>query len=655
MIVPMLKYTFIAYHLDYIKFLSDIRDIGVLDIVEKISDPGNEIKEKLDGLKSARQIYYLLDKTRTNALKEIKEFEALLKANGNGTAEVKIKHRGTPEIYHDDESIDKQKLKEVKKRYYDERFACKECKKTAVSGSKIVSMVLEYRDKKDALIQHDNILNKAIKSLKPWGNFSVETIKKLEKHNIKIQLFITTEKKFDKEWNEKFDIVVINNISPYIYFAVVNTIGETVELEAEGIKIPEESIGELEEKKLKHFEEISEIEQELNFIALNYLDDVGNYLLELEEKVDYQKVLSSTVSAVDDNVRIIEAYVPKNETQQLHEYLEQNSIAYIVEKPNPKDRIPIKQKNNRFAKLFEPIGELFSLPSYAEMDLTAFFAPFFMMFFGFCLGDVGYGLVILLGATLYKRKAKPDMKPVLSLAQFLGIGTIIFGTLTGTLFGINLLNVESLGNFRNFMLDSQQVFFLSLGIGMFQILFGMALRAVNNYRMLGWQYALSPIGWIIMLLGIIDIAIIKLLPGVNTYIIYAGIAIIIFFSDPAAGVIGRIGKGIWELYGISGVFGDVLSYVRLFALGISSAILGFVINTIALQIKGSAPIIGPLFFVVFLIVGHLANLLISSLGSFVHPMRLTFVEFYKNAGFVGGGKEYKPFKNKLLINKENQL
>ncbi len=172
---------------------------------------------------------------------------------------------------------------------------------------------------------------------------------------------------------------------------------------------------------------------------------------------------------------------------------------------------------------------------------------------------------------------------------------------------------------------------------------------------MGWQYAMMPIGWIIMMLGIIDIATTKLAPGFNMYLILTGTAIVIAFSDPTAGVFGRLGKGIWELYGITGIFGDILSYVRLFALGISGAILGFVVNTIALQIKDSAPIIGPIFFVIFLIVGHLANLAISSLGSFVHPMRLTFVEFYKNAGFTGGGKQYKPFKNKLLINKENNL
>jgi len=93
---------------------------------------------------------------------------------------------------------------------------------------------------------------------------------------------------------------------------------------------------------------------------------------------------------------------------------------------------------------------------------------------------------------------------------------------------------------------------------------------------------------------------------------------------------------------ITGIFGDLLSYIRLFALGIASSILGLVINQMAISF-GSAKYIGPVIFILFVVVGHTANLAISSLGAFVHPMRLTFVEFYKNAGFKGGGKPYQPF------------
>ncbi len=655
MIVPMLKYTFVAWHPEYDKFLSDIRNIGVLDIVEKISDPGSYSKEKLDYFKNVKQIFDFLEKQKISALAEIKETEDDLKRRNVDIEHKNLALKKWPEIYVEDIEPFNKKLTIIRFQYYRDKFGNKDYKKPKLSGKEILEKVLKYRDQKDALIQHDLILNKALKAAQPWGEFSTETIQKLKENNVDIRLFTTSEKKFDKKWLELYNIEIINTISPYIYFALVTTPGEIIEIDAEEISIPEETISEVEQKKLERFEEITRIEQELNYIAINYPGELQDYIYQLEEEIDLSKVLTNTEKAVDDQVRIIEAYVPKNETEELNEYLKNNSVVYFTEKPKPEDKVPIKQKNNRFAKLYEPIGKLFSLPAYEELDLTPFFAPFFMMFFGFCLGDVGYGLVILLGTTIYKFKAPDDIKPVLSLAQFLGIGTIIFGTLTGTFFGISLLQVEFLGNIRNIMLDSQKTFYLALAIGLFQILFGLIIKAVNSVRMFGWQYAVSSIGWFILILAILDIAILKLGAPFSKYIAYFGVALIVFWSDPKAGILGRIGKGIWDLYGITGIFGDVLSYIRLFALGISSAILGFVINTIAMQILGSYPIIGPIFFVVFLIIGHTANLMISSLGSFVHPMRLTFVEFYKNAGFIGGGKEYKPFRNKLLIKKENNL
>ncbi len=655
MIVPMLKYTFIAWHLEYDKFLNDIRNIGVLDIVEKISDPGSLSKEKLDYYKNVKQVFDFLEKQKISAIAEIKETEEDLKRRNVDIEHKNLALKKWPEIYIEDIEPFNKKLTIIRFQYYRDRYGNKDYKKPILNGKEILEKVLKYKDQKDALIQHDLILNKALKAALPWGEFSTQTIQKLKENNVNIRLFVASEKKFDKQWLELYNIEIINTFSPYIYFALVTTGNENIELDAEEISIPEETISEVEQKKLERFEEITRIEQELNFIAINYLDELQNYLYGLEEEIDLSKVLISTENAVEDQVRIIEAYVPKNETEELNEYLKNISIVYFTEKAKKEDKVPIKQKNNRFAKLYEPIGKLFSLPAYEELDLTPFFAPFFMMFFGFCLGDVGYGLVILLGTTIYKLKASDEIKPVLSLAQFLGIGTIIFGILTGTFFGISLLQVEFLGNIRKIMLDSQKTFYLALAIGLFQILFGLIIKTVNSFRMYGWQYAVSSIGWFILILAILDIAILKLGTPFSKYTAYFAVALIVFWSDPKASILGRIGKGIWDLYGITGIFGDILSYIRLFALGISSAILGFVINTIALQILGSAPIIGPVFFVIFLIIGHTANLLISSLGSFVHPMRLTFVEFYKNAGFIGGGKEYKPFRNKLLIKKENNL
>jgi len=127
---------------------------------------------------------------------------------------------------------------------------------------------------------------------------------------------------------------------------------------------------------------------------------------------------------------------------------------------------------------------------------------------------------------------------------------------------------------------------------------------------------------------------------------FAGLALLLLFNQPGKNPIINVLGGLWLLYNvITGFFGDILSYIRLFALGVSSAILGFVINSIGSQMLG-IPIIGPVIFFVFMLLGHALNIALGALSGFVHPMRLTFVEFFKNADFQGPGIQYKPFGNK---------
>jgi len=117
------------------------------------------------------------------------------------------------------------------------------------------------------------------------------------------------------------------------------------------------------------------------------------------------------------------------------------------------------------------------------------------------------------------------------------------------------------------------------------------------------------------------------------------------FNNPKGNIFMNIGAGLWDSYNmITGFAGDLLSYIRLFALGLSSAILGLVFNQLAMNLSPDVPVVGQLVFVIILLFGHGLNIFMATLGALVHPMRLTFVEFYKNAGFIGGGKEYKPFR-----------
>jgi len=333
----------------------------------------------------------------------------------------------------------------------------------------------------------------------------------------------------------------------------------------------------------------------------------------------------------------------------VNSYLEKSSIIHLQRDPSDEEipLVPILTKNGYFSSLFVPIARLFSLPSYTEIDLTAFFAPFYMMFFGLCLGDAGYGVVMLIAATAAKFKFKTgDLRPILTLVQFLGAATIIAGAVTGTIFGFSLADFFSdqsqKDSINDLILTPDNMFNLSIAIGLIQIVFGLLIKAFNITKQNSFVAALPTIGWVMMIVSGLSTSIPEIKP-VAMIFVWTGLAAVMLFST-TGNIFKRLGLGVWEMYNnITGVFGDTLSYIRLFALGLSGSILGLVINNIG-EIFQDIPYVGWVIWFVFLLVGHTANLLLCSLGSFVHPMRLTFVEFYKNAGWTGGGKEYKPFK-----------
>ena len=210
-----------------------------------------------------------------------------------------------------------------------------------------------------------------------------------------------------------------------------------------------------------------------------------------------------------------------------------------------------------------------------------------------------------------------------------------------------------LDSFKAYMIDSDKLFNLALILGAVQIIFGMIVKAIGAIRRYGFVYSLETWGWLLLLLGGVSMYLVSekslLPPDIFKYVCFAvfGIAgvLIFFFNSPGRNPLVNFGSGLWNTYNmVTGIMGDLLSYIRLFALGICSGVMGFVFNDLAMKLSGETPVISQLVMLFILLLGHSLNIFMSTLGSFVHPMRLTFVEFYKNAGFEGGGKKYKPLK-----------
>ncbi len=602
MIVPMLKYTFAVQGKEYAAFLDNLQEWGIVHVIEKeAGETGTREQEEVD-----KEIHRL-EKT-LKILDRFREEEMTASASSNLSPEEAITHT-------------------------DERLKKRDAAKVALEQAKA-----------------------ALAQAGEWGTYSSDLLQKLEQEGISIRFYSIPKKKFKKEWLDKYAVSLVADTGYQVKFACINH-DEVIFEGATAEKLPERDLSVLENDVAKYEAEVQKQEKGLSILAHENTDKLQEQLSGFVNRRTWLDVWNNkTLSVGEGIVRILEGWVPKDRSEQLNKYLEEHGILYLVAKKTAEEQPPIELKNSRFGKLFEPISKLFALPAYQELDLTIYFAPFFMLFFGFCLGDAGYGLVLLLGSTIFRKFASDSVKPFLPLGQLFGASTLVMGLIFGTFFGIELAKVPQLEQVKSLFLDSSQVFSLSLVIGAVQIIFGIVLRIVNQLRQEHPQLAIGTIGWLLLFAtaGLFEFvwkdaeknALMEIAPSV----LYGlSLVMIVFFSGTGP-VFMRAMGGIWEIYNtVTSIFGDLLSYIRLFALGIASSILGLVINQMAISF-GSAPYIGPVIFVLIIVIGHTANLAISSLGAFVHPMRLTFVEFYKNAGFQGTGKPYQPFSKRVNNN-----
>lgn len=602
MISKMKKLAFLIYHKDYDTFLEQVRNLGVVHVV-----------------------------TKSQGEAENQDLQATIRLSARYAAAIKLL----------------------------EGMNVKAADKTSGNADKGEQIL----DKLEALQQHDaetnhriQAIEKEITAMEPWGDFKIESLKRLRDAGYEVGFYICSDKVYDEEWETQYHAVVINHIGSKVYFVTVTPVTETVSLDVECAKIADRSLSEIIQEKEKLDAERAETENAMKELVENSIPDLKAAQVRTSQLVDFDKVKLSADSLAGNKLMLLEGWVPAENAQQLNDFLKSSEVYYEISDPVPGDNVPIQLNNKGFFKLFEPIMKLYMLPKYNELDLTPFFAPFFMLFFGLCLGDTGYGLFILLGISGYRLIAKsisPSMKPILTLVQLLGLSTAICGLLTGTCFGFNLydINVPFIQKMKEvIMLDNQQMFNLSLILGAIQIIFGMTLKAVNQAIQFGFKYAISTIGWLLVL---VSTAVAFAAPSVmamggtlHLAILAVGGLMVYLFNSPGKNIFLNIGLGLWDTYNMAtGLLGDILSYVRLFALGLSGGILAGVFNSLAVGMSPDNVIAGPIVMVLIFVIGHSINIFMNVLGAMVHPMRLTFVEFFKNSGYEGGGKEYKPFKN----------
>ena len=588
MITQMKKYTFLVFHRDYEPFLQQLRDLGVVHITQKAA-----------GL--------------------IEDNEALQAALQHEDALRKLIAQGAP----------------------------------------------------DQLIAERNEVNERIAAAKEsaqqaaiWGDFDAARIQALKDAGYTLRFFECSSKAFLAEWGIK-----VSEIGGKIYFVQVGEGPDLSETPASEIPAPEKSAAEWlqEVENLKGL--LAAANARIEAWQLANLDDIKAQLKEARQNIDWQRVTLSTDKLAEGSLCLFEGFCPIDKEPALNAMLAESQVYYEETDPAKEDATPIKLRNNWFTKLFEPLTGMYGWPNYNEFDPTPILAPFYLLFFSLCVGDCGYGLaLILVGWLIAKEKLRIEMFEGLGpIIAVLGVGCTVVGYLSGTFFGIDIYQAswipecakapmfkawlgDGTGNWMGY--DIMMV--LALIIGVFHICLAMTVKAICYTKQNGFHATASTWGWLLLIVGGIATAILAstsvLGPQTTQTILIVIAAIsalgIFIFNTPGRNPLINVGAGLWDTYQMAtGILGDVLSYLRLYALGMAGAMLGAAFNELGMTVLGENPNVGTAIgFALIVVFGHVLNLLMACLGAFVHPLRLTFVEYFKNVGYEGSGKKYYPFK-----------
>lgn len=530
-----------------------------------------------------------------------------------------------------------------------------------------VDAVLETQDRIAEISAEIAAAKKEIAVRQPWGSFRSEDIHKLESQGLKLRFYSCMKKKFDPSWAEIRPLEVISETESKVFFVTVTPAEEEYSFPIEAVPAPEGSVNEAEEK-LSLLQSKLEKEQQLLANLKSCSDEIRKAYNDSLSRLDLYFAEAATEKAVDNYLTVLTGFAPTSDDKRLCASFDSMDIYYSHEAATKEDNPPVKLKNNWFAKNFEVLTGMYGVPAYDEFDPTPVLGPFFMLFFAMCMGDAGYGILLMLIALVLRLKMKDSsLGKMHRLIAFLGGMTFIVGIFLGTFFGMSILEASwAPAWLKGLCIDGwfpdakiagfpvQMV--LAVAIGVLHICLAMIIKTINFTKRFGFKKTVATWGWTTLIVGglvVVSLGMTEVLSAeafkwtIIALAVVSGLAIYVF-NTPGRNPLLNIGSGLWDTYNmVTGLLGDVLSYIRLYALGLAGGMLGNAFNIMGTMILDiPVPGVNWVFCIIILIFGHVLNLAMSCLGAFVHPLRLTFVEYFKNSGYEGSGAKYNPLTKK---------
>jgi V/A-type H+-transporting ATPase subunit I len=647
MIVKMKKVDILLYHREQEKFLEELRGLGVVHITSEQPVDSPAAQEMGSNVQRAQRVISGLSKLQRE----------------RGVTAISVSPAAVPEL---------------------------------------LSSYEECEARRDGIDQELAALAKEAAALEPWGKFDPRAIKRLSDAGVMMKFFTASQKKFAQLDRSKLRVEIIAERGATVYFVVVYR-GEAPEVAgAEEVRLPDMSPAEMAAKAAALENERKEVLAKIERLV-GSIPSIEKYRNDQLNGLKYEEARLSMSGAAGGKILKLSGWVPKPNEAKLVIFL-QDYPAYVeFRDPTPEDNVPVKLKNGKFTKLFEPVIGMYSLPSYREMDVTCFIAPFFVVFYGLCLFDVGYGFLITLASVIAMLTLSKKVRPLMTLGLILGLSTMVCGFLGNGFFGAPMFGEGSvfggatpsyavLSSYKevvNGINTGKELYpTMSLAIlaGFIQLFLGMGIKTYLQMRDNGFFAGMQPLSSIFMALGIVILGAVHdsfglglgfetffvgnqdsfiaigpvlkaigefnigLPVGIGEICLGLGLVLLLLFNSLDKTIFVRPLTGLWELFNYStGLLSNVLSYLRLFALGLAGGLLAAAINNIGFMfitakdgtVNPASP--GVVLTVLVLIAGHALNFGLSGLGSFIHPLRLMFVEFYGAVGFQGGSKPFIPF------------
>ena len=501
--------------------------------------------------------------------------------------------------------------------------------------------ILDLHNRFEQLKDYSLVLTNKISQWKLWGDFDPEIIWALGEKKVYIKLYQIPAKKVKNLPPE----AIVKKVS--ILKGIVNCViisREKLDIPFKEVALPKRGLKDTRARLEEDSRMMASIKTDI-CKHLCYCPALIRIKKALEQKMEFHEVL--TGMGRSGTLVYLTGYIPFDAVEPLMQTAKREKWGMVITEPSPEDNVPTLIRNPRWVSIIKPVFKLIEVvPGYRELDISLWFLLFFSIFFGMLIGDAGYGIIFFILTWFAQRKwgQKLRDKSVFSLFYILSCCAIIWGALSGTFFGQEWLPyavkplLPELRNDKNV----QSLCFL---LGAFHLSIAHCWRAVVKAPSLA---ALGEVGWVSILWGGFFLARMLVLgeafPVFGKWFFIAGAALVIFFSNPRKNLFKSLGAGVGNLL-LNGVnsFTDVVSYIRLFAVGLATVAVADSFNKMAMEI-GYNNILAGVATSLVLLLGHTLNILLGPMSILVHGVRLNVLEFSNHMDIKWGGFSYKPLQ-----------